>query len=139
MLYVVGDGSLLSELKEQYKDASWVKFLGRIPYDELPDTFFNIVNYSLLPSLVYENSPGTVYDGFANSTPVVVPNLAGAPELVIDGQTGFVFAPGGHKGLIEALHKTVEYKDQYSWMAMKARTEIEKYSFDEYFKQIGIQ
>ncbi len=134
-LLMVGDGALLETLKHEYP-YPWVSFAGRIPYDQLGEKVFPHVSYSVLPSLVYENSPGTVYDGFANSTPVLVPRIGGSAELVTEGKTGFVFEPGAHKDMIGALQRSVRAADRYDWMAMQARSEIEQCSYDAYFERL---
>lgn len=134
-LLVAGTGSLLDELRDAYQH-DWVEFLGYVPYDELPIRVFAKSSFAVMTSLVYENSPGAVYDAFACSTPILVPNFGGAPELVTHATTGYIFEPDSHKALLEAFEQAYQSADKYAWMAMHARAEIEKCNFDEYLKTI---
>ncbi|MCC6639014.1 glycosyltransferase [Candidatus Falkowbacteria bacterium] len=134
-LIIVGDGALLSELKTRYP-LSWIHFAGRISNDQLPSKVFDNISYNVLASLVFENSPGTPYEGFANSTPVIVPRIGGAAELVQEGVTGFIFEPGDRESLVGALEKSYLSQNKYHWMAMQGRAFIESCSTDEYVRQI---
>ena len=78
----------------------------------------------------------TPYDGYANSTPVIVPRIGGSAELVEDGVTGYIFEPGSRAGLIEALEKSYQSKDKYHWMAKKGRAMVEEWSTEKYVENL---
>lgn len=52
---------------------------------------------SVYPSIWYENCPFSVMESISYGTPVVGAAIGGIPELIDDGKTGFLFAPGNVK------------------------------------------
>jgi glycosyltransferase involved in cell wall biosynthesis len=48
----------------------------------------------VVPSLWLESGPQVVYEAFAVNTPVIGSRLGGIAELVSDGETGLLCAPG---------------------------------------------
>ena len=58
---------------------------------------------SVCPSLCRENMPYSVAESFAAGTPVVASAIGGLPELVREGETGFVYVPGDIGSLSEAI------------------------------------
>ncbi len=50
-----------------------------------------------------EGLPRAVVQGLLSARPVVAYDLDGAPEVCIDGETGFLVEPGDHDGLREAI------------------------------------
>ena len=76
--------------------------------------------------------------------PVVSSNLAGVPEIVKNGETGYMVKPGDIDELSEAVIKLWSDKDAYNSMSKNARKLMEdkfdkKRQFDEflnYFKRI---
>jgi glycosyltransferase involved in cell wall biosynthesis len=80
-----------------------VRFVGRVGDDELA-TLYRRARAFVLPS-VHETCYGTriaipellglsLLEAMASGTPVIASNLGGLPEVIVDGQTGFVVEPG---------------------------------------------
>lgn len=86
------------DLRYRYSDAR-VKYLGHVD----PQTFFQRVNLLVVPSLWNEPFGRVVIEAYASGIPVVVSNRGGLPELVADGETGFVFDPRAEKSLAHLL------------------------------------
>lgn len=59
----------------------------------------------VLPSEWYENAPISVLEAYALETPVIGARIGGIPELIQDGETGYMVAPGDPDGLAAALAK----------------------------------
>ena len=66
-----------------------VAFLGAVDADR----FLRSVDVLLVPSLWQENSPRVIYEAFAHGVPVICSDRGGVPELVEEGETGFLFDP----------------------------------------------
>jgi glycosyltransferase involved in cell wall biosynthesis len=60
-------------------------------------------NVAVLPSLRREGLPKTVIEAMAYSVPVVVTNVGGSAELVENGVSGIVVAPGDAAALANAI------------------------------------
>lgn len=56
----------------------------------------------LLTSL-WEGLPQTFFQAMATALPIVATRVDGAPEAVVHGQTGYLFAPTDHPGLARAV------------------------------------
>lgn len=56
----------------------------------------------LVPSEWYEPAPRTVVEAYAAGVPVLASRIGGLPELVEDGRTGYLIAPGSPEAWVEA-------------------------------------
>lgn len=57
----------------------------------------------IVPSLWLESGPQVIYESFAVQTPVIGSRRGGIAELVREGETGFLFAPGDADALAALL------------------------------------
>jgi glycosyltransferase involved in cell wall biosynthesis len=57
----------------------------------------------VVPSEWYENAPISVMEASALARPVIGANIGGIPELIKQGETGFVFQSGSVDSLVEVL------------------------------------
>ncbi len=60
---------------------------------------------SVCPSEIYENCPFSVIESQMYGTPVIGSRMGGIPELIEEGKTGELFAPGDAAELEEKLRK----------------------------------
>lgn len=67
-----------------------VSFCGTFPKAQLPDVLGEI-DFLVIPSRWYENSPLVLLNALATHTPVIVSDVEGMTEFVEDGKNGFVF------------------------------------------------
>lgn len=61
----------------------------------------------VLPSECYENAPLSILEAYSQGKLVVGSSIGGIPELVIDGETGFLFETGSVDNLAEKLEETI--------------------------------
>lgn len=109
-LYIIGDGPLLSPLRERCLDegiASQVCFVGRRSSQEVPQ-WMQAADVLALPSHS-EGRPNVVLEAQACGLPVVATRVGGTQELIRDGETGLLVEPGAVVPLREALE--VIWKD----------------------------
>ena len=62
----------------------------------------------VVPSVWLENAPFIIREAFAAGLPVVASNLGGMAELVDDGRSGLLFAPGDASDLRRALARLLD-------------------------------
>lgn len=74
-------------------DPRVVKLLGRVPFQEMRALYAN-ADLVVVPSVCYDNSPLVIYESLLCGTPVLGAEIGGIPELVRDGETGYLFPPG---------------------------------------------
>ncbi|ACK64152.1 glycosyl transferase group 1 [Rippkaea orientalis PCC 8801] len=65
----------------------------------------------LIPSLI-DNLPNTVLESLFCGTPVLGANVGGIPEMVIEGQTGWLFDPYSGDNLITILNHIYQQRQQ---------------------------
>jgi glycosyltransferase involved in cell wall biosynthesis len=107
-LVVVGDGP---ERKVVERAApSTVEFRGSVDPEVVPD-LLRAARALVLPSICYEGAPRTVIEAFAAGVPVVGSRLGAIPELVEDGVTGTLAAPGDARGWSVALERLLDDRE----------------------------
>lgn len=83
-LYIAGNGPLENELKQKYSsDRIW--FLGHLSAIEIIK-LLKRVQFSVMPSICYENNPLSVIESLCCGTPVCGRRIGGIPEL-LEGNT----------------------------------------------------
>jgi glycosyltransferase involved in cell wall biosynthesis len=78
------------------------EFLGRIDRPRLEQEFAR-ARAVVLPSVWPENAPLVVLEAMAHGRPVIASSIGGIPELVRDGGTGLLVAPGDVRELRDAM------------------------------------
>lgn len=65
------------------------------------------IDLFILPSF-YEGLPLTILESMCASVPVIVTNINGIPEVVINNITGITFSPGDHISLSKIMRKVIK-------------------------------
>ena len=100
---IVGDGILREKLEEQIKNlnlASYVIFAGT--RKNIPD-FLSIMEIFVLPSCSREGLGISIIEAMAAEKPVVATDIGGIPEVVKNGETGFLVPPQNPEALAHAI------------------------------------
>ena len=79
-LYIAGNGSLENELKRVYS-SNHIKFLGHLSAMEIIG-LLKRVQFSMVPSICYENNPLSAIESLCCGTPVCGRRIGGIPELL---------------------------------------------------------
>jgi len=91
--------------------------------------------FVVVPSVCYENFPLAIVEAFACGTPVLASRLGAMAELVEDGVTGRLFAPGDAADLAAALDWLTAHPEECSEMGQAARAVFEEhYTADKNFE-----
>ena len=101
---LVGDGPLREELEGLVRELGLedkVRFLGFRDREEIPEILV-VTDVFVLPSLV-EGLPTAVIEAMAAGCPVVATAVAGTPEVVVDGETGFLVPPQDPEALARKM------------------------------------
>ncbi len=90
---------------------------------------------TVLPSVYYENQPRAILESFALGKPVIAARSGGIPELVEDGQTGLLFAPGDAKTLRSQIAGLAQDDPQRRRLGENGRALVERrYSLEAHYE-----
>jgi glycosyltransferase involved in cell wall biosynthesis len=109
MLVLIGDGperSLLESRVSQLELSSRVKFKGYLSQKDIADALAE-ADVFVLPSFA-EGVPIVLMEAMASRVPVVTTGIAGIPELVEDGISGFIVPPGDSDSLAMRLRQLLD-------------------------------
>jgi glycosyltransferase involved in cell wall biosynthesis len=120
-LMIVGDGSErrnLENLVKQLKLENYVIFIGKVPFKETPN-YFNKLN-CLVNISQYESFGVSVIEAMACKVPVIVTNVGGLKEVVMNNEMGFLVEPSNIEQTATAIEKIMMDKDYSESIVEKA-------------------
>jgi glycosyltransferase involved in cell wall biosynthesis len=135
-LLVAGEGELREKLEVGISKESDVSFMGFLPRGRLAEVWRDAA-FTVVPSVCYENFPYAILESFAFGKPVVATRIGGMPELVRDGENGFLVEPGNIEQLAEKIAYLTSRPEEVVRMGRLARRIAEeKYSSDRHYESI---
>ncbi|OLB90701.1 MAG: hypothetical protein AUH25_04265 [Thaumarchaeota archaeon 13_1_40CM_38_12] len=134
-LHIVGRGPYLDTLKQMTKDDERIILHGFVD-DEHLDEIFNKCSYALIPSLWYEVFGLVINEAMSKGLPMIASNIGGIPELVKDGQNGFLFQPGDVDCLYHILETLTNDKEILSKLSKNAIESSKKFPIENQMKSI---
>jgi glycosyltransferase involved in cell wall biosynthesis len=96
-LNVAGSGPYEAELRAFAAKYPFIKLHGFISQQALSD-LMQSNDVIAVPSIWAENSPGVLIHGLIQGLAALGSNVGGIPELIDDGQNGYLLPPGDPKG-----------------------------------------
>ena len=138
-LCIVGTGPIEPEIKDliSRENIENIKMLGFKSGETLNEIIKN-AKCVIVPSECYENNPMTIIESYSYSTPVIGAYIGGVPEIIIDGETGYVFESGNCQSLSNAVDKFEEISDEdyvkYSQNAFKFY--CDNFHMGSYYKRL---
>ncbi|MFH2136781.1 MAG: glycosyltransferase family 4 protein, partial [Patescibacteria group bacterium] len=120
-LKIVGDGPEKEKLKVQSEKIKVnVEFVGHKNGKDLHDLIRGS-KFVVLPSVWYENYPMSLLESGAFGKAVVGSRLGGIPEIIHDGENGFLAEPGNVDDLREKIQRLFRDNDLCEKMGRRAR------------------
>jgi glycosyltransferase involved in cell wall biosynthesis len=124
---IVGDGIMTEDIKKQIKELGIddkFSFAGLVSPNEIP-------RYAALMDILAhfslrEGLPRAVVQALASGKPAVAFNLDGSPEVIIDGETGYIVEPEDVKGAANALSKLLSDPELSEKLGKKGRDFVSK-------------
>lgn len=98
---VLGDGYLLSELKEAYPNIVFAGWADKVK----KEIFVKKSKCLIFPSLVHETFGLTIAEMLSYGIPCIIPDGCGASSLVNDGVNGYVYNMGDYNALKTCVEK----------------------------------
>lgn len=115
-LVIAGSGPLLEDLRSRFPFA---EFTGHLTGRAL-ETRLRGASVVVMPSKARENCPLSILEAMAHAKPVVASRIGGIPELIRDGEAGFLFEPNDPQQLsncIRTLLRDSDLRKKFGWRA----------------------
>ncbi|MGB9927169.1 MAG: glycosyltransferase [Methanosarcina sp.] len=127
-LFMVGrdDGlkKSLDKRAEELKISNFIKFTGPVNHEDIP-LWISASDILVLPSLS-EGRPNVILEALACEIPVVATDVGGIPELLIQGETGYLVPAKNPVELSKRIGKLLEDEDLREKMGKLGRKSIIK-------------
>ena len=115
--------NLVSELGVE----RYVLFAGRVPAAAMP-TYYGLADVMVYPRLSNRLTemvtPLKPLEAMAQNTPVLASDIGGHRELIDDGRTGFLFAPGDEEALASEIINVLQQQSGVDAIVRVARQEV---------------
>lgn len=134
-LAIIGDGETRTDLENQVQELNLhhqVKFLGKIPHDQLAE-YYRSTDYVILYS-GYEGLSHVILEALNAATPVIASDKCGNPEVIQHLDNGLLVPFDDTDALIESirlafendlpqrLRKNIHLPDHFRWQTLVEQT-----------------
>ena len=128
-LTVVGDGSQRGPLQRLANELRLrnTRFAGQIGQEAMVQQYAKAAIY--LNGSEIDNQPLSILEAFACGLPVVTTDAGGIPDVVANGETGFVVRRGDYEALAECALRLLQDSRLSRSICERAREECRKYSW----------
>lgn len=124
---IAGDGEQRHRLEKLIRTMQLgpeVELLGYVPRERL-SALYAQAQVVVLTSLS-EGIPVTLMEAMAMERLVLAPNITGIPELVADGETGFLYQPDSLNDLVQKLERLLDCANCFLEVRHAARQKVER-------------
>ena len=132
LLHIVGEGRALAQAKALVAGNEKIKFYGRLSQEEIEQKIWPNIDLLINPSKTPESFGLVVVEALAHGVPAIVSSLGALPELVIEGETGFI----ANGDLGQKIILCLENQDKLKTMREKCIKESKKYDLNVYIDKI---
>jgi glycosyltransferase involved in cell wall biosynthesis len=120
-----------------YADVAGVEWLGFVSRDRLYDEIYPKADVFLYPTR-FDIAPFVVQEALAHGVPIVAPRTMGLPDLVRQGETGFLFEQGDLAAAAAAVVELLEDEDLLARSKHAALLDYERrFSIDHRNRVLG--
>lgn len=123
-LLIAGDGPYLSELKDKTKKYNGIIYTGRLLQEELSDVYSGS-DLFVFPSIT-DTFGMAVIEAQACGLPVLVSDIGGPKEIVIDKKTGYVLQNDSKKNWVDKINDIINLIEKNPGEYQKMKTESRK-------------
>ncbi|MGH7950736.1 MAG: glycosyltransferase family 4 protein [Limisphaerales bacterium] len=117
---------LLAELRARYESKNWWQHVHWHGWVESPRDFVRTLDLLVMPSREFETFGLVLVEAGQAGVPVLASRVGGVPEIVLEGQTGWLFEPGNVSQAIAILSQMISQPDLARQMGHHAMERIKK-------------
>jgi glycosyltransferase involved in cell wall biosynthesis len=130
---IIGDGPLLDDLKTEINESEIMKnvtFIGYLPYNVL-HYYYNKMRILVLPSYT-EGLPSVILEAMACGTPVLATPVGAIPDIIKEGETGFLLKTNEPKQMAEKIIEILDKHEVLEKVSAKAYKYVkENFSYEK--------
>lgn len=112
LLIIAGDGPILEELKQKYKDKNII-FKGKLPYEEVM-TLYNSTDIFVHPSMYPEGLPTVILESGIMKCAIIATDRGGTVEVINDEKYGIIIEENQEavkEAIVELLENPKKLKE----------------------------
>lgn len=132
-LDILGKGPDRIALEQLASNDDRIRFHGFVSESQL-EQFYAQADLAVVPSRWYDNSPLVIYESYSQGTPVLGANIGGIPELIDQGNTGYLFEPDNIHSLKDSLLKA--YNTGTEKMAQQAYQKSKQLTLEKHINEL---
>jgi glycosyltransferase involved in cell wall biosynthesis len=136
-LLLVGDGEERENLRalvQKLNLSECVSFVGRVSNEKVPE-YMAAADVFVLPSLS-EGLPNVILEAMASGLPVVATKVRGLPEIIEDGQNGFLVEPKNPNEIAEKVCLLLEDAELRERVSRNNKEKAKGYDWDDIVKKL---
>lgn len=130
ILRIAGWGPLDEALREKYQHLDNIIFTGPV-FGAQKRELFQISHVLVAPSVAPESFGIVIAEAFSYGMPVIASKIGAFPEIVREGETGFLVEPGSVEELAAAISRVSEEKNLIASMSENCFKEARKYTTEK--------
>jgi len=131
---LVGDGPLFASLESEIEDRGLSDSVFLTGFrDDIPSVLA-ACDVFVLPSY-REGTPRVIIEAMASGLPVVATDIAGIPEQVIDGESGYLIPTGAPGALADCLDELLSNSDIRNQMGERGYERVWRFSVETMLKE----
>lgn len=118
-LVIAGTGPQETYLKDKVQNLGCdnIEFVGFKSGEDLNSIISN-ASFNIVPSEWWENNPLSIIEAYSMGIPVIGANVGGIPEIIVEGETGFLFEMKNVEDLLKVIIKANSLSsDDYNSMS----------------------
>lgn len=132
---LVGDGPLSESLTAEIRDRGLDDCVFMTGYRDDVPRVLAASDIFALPSF-WEGTPRVILEAMASGLPVVATDIAGIPEQVVEGETGYLVEPGDSAALAERLEQLITDSALRARMGKRGRERATRFSESAMVEQV---
>jgi len=136
-LFIIGDGSSREDLERLTNSLDlcrYITFVGTIPNEKVPD-YMAAADIFVLPSLS-EGFPVTLLEAMASGLPIVTTRVGGLPDIIKDGENGFLVEPENPQQIADKLQLLLHDEELRNKISSINKETVKRYSWENVTKNL---
>lgn len=134
-VHICGSGPYADHVEERAGEIDSVRYHGFVSAERLAELRSRVAA-AVVPSIWMENSPLAIYESFAAGLPVVGSEVGGIPELVADGERGYLFEPKNANELSGRINDVVSDPDLAARMGRNALAWANEHTLEDHAHEL---